>query len=97
MVKNDEIIPKAQQIIIPGDELAVMAELSDSVAFVIIKRIVRRYIENMKNMSYMLDEDDPKFINRHIRHKEQGIGMNILIKVIADARSQLEKMEKGEQ
>ena len=93
MVK-DEIIPKAQQIIVPADELRVMAELSDSIAFTIIKRIVRRYVENMKNMSYMLDEDDPKFINKHIRHKEQGIGMNILVKVIADARKELEELEK---
>jgi len=76
------------------EELEVLSELRDSVQFDVLKRVARRYAENLKSLSFTLREEDPHFAIKHTRYVEQAVGMNLLIKMVEDARKQIAKMDK---
>ena len=92
-VNRDEILPKPELIKTPQEELEILAAGSESTFFIVIKRVARRYAEQLKNLSFTLDETDPHFAIKHTRYVEQAVGMNLLIKIVNDAKKQLAKME----
>ena len=61
MSDTDRVIDKPQKIKTPLAELELLAQLSDTEYFVVLKRLVRRYVENMKSLSFSLREEDPQF------------------------------------
>lgn len=91
--KRDEILPKPEQVKTSLEELEFLARLSGSTEFVILKRVARRYAENLKNLSFTLAEEDPHFAIKHTRYVEQAVGMNLLIKIVAEAKKKLEEFE----
>jgi len=93
-MKKNELGLKPELIKTPREELEMLAELSDTPHFSILKRAVRRYIESLKNLSYTLREEDPQFAIKHTRYAEQGVGMGIMIKLVEGAKEELEKMEE---
>ena len=91
--KRDEILPKPELIKTPIEELEVLAAGSDTTFFVVLKRVARRYAEQLRNLSFTLDETDPHFVVKHTRYVEQAIGMNLLIKIVNDAKKELAQAE----
>lgn len=73
-----------------------MSELSDTVYFKVLKRVARRYTEQMKNKSFTLKEEDPNFAVRHTRFVEQAVGMNLMIKIIEGAGKELRKEDAND-
>ena len=96
MSDTDRVIDKPQKIKTPLAELELLAQLSDTEYFVVLKRLVRRYVENMKSLSFSLREEDPQFAIKHTRYVEQAVGMEMLIKAIADARIEKEAVHENE-
>ncbi len=92
MKKRNDVMPMPEKIRTPREELEMMVAFSDTPHFVILKRMARRYIEELKNRSYTLREEDPHFAINHTRYAEQGVGMGLLIKFVEGARKELEKM-----
>ena len=88
------IVPKPVKIQTPLAELQLMANFAGSREFIIIKRWARRYAEQMKNKSFTLREEDPQFAIKHTRYVEQSVGMQILVRLIAGAEGELEKLEE---
>ena len=91
MSKKEDILPVASRIKTPEDELQVLSELSDTTYFVIIKRVVRRFVETYKNSAFLLNKDDPKFDSKFSQLTDEAQGMNRLIKLIEGARGELAK------
>lgn len=91
MARKSDLIPLPEEIKTPKEELAVLAELQNTVYFKVIKRVVRRYEENLKNQSFTLREEDPHFAIKHTRYVEQAVGMNLLLKVVESAAKELRK------
>lgn len=96
MNNKDEILPKVEQVKTSQEELEYLAKFSGSTEFAILKRVARRYAENLKNLSFTLPEEDPYFAIKHTRYVEQAVGMNLLIKIVTDARKQLDKFEEAD-
>jgi hypothetical protein len=94
--KRDDILPSPEEVKTPMDELEVLAEFSDSVYFQVLKRVARRYVENLKNQSFTLREEDPQFAIKHTRYVEQAVGMQLLIKIITEAKKEMVKFENEE-
>ena len=92
--KKDEILPSPEKVRTPLEELQVLSELSNTVYFQVLKRVARRFAENLKNMSFTLREEDPQFAIKHTRYVEQAVGMNLLLKAISDAKKEIEKFEE---
>lgn len=90
---KEDIVPRPVKIQTPLAELQLMANFVDKQEFLILKRWARRYAEQMKNKSFTLREEDPQFAIKHTRYVEQAVGMQILIKLIAGAAAELEKLE----
>lgn len=96
MKKSNSILPQVETVKTPYDELQILAGGADSTFFVVLKRAARRYIENLKNQSYLLREEDPHFAIKHTRYTEQGVGIGLLIKVVEGAKARLEEFEKSQ-
>ena len=94
MTNKHDIMPLPEKIKTPREELEAMAQLADTVYFKVLKRVARRYVENLKNQSFTLREEDKDFAIKHTRYVEQAVGMQLLIKIIADAESQMRKEEE---
>ncbi len=90
MTKED-ILPQASRIKTPEDELMVLAELSETTYFLVVKRVVRRFIEKYKNDTFLLNKDDPKFESKFSDLTAEAKGMNLLIKTIEGSRIELAK------
>lgn len=82
-----------EQVRLPEDELEALAELSDTIHFQVLKRVARRYTENMKNQAFTLNSSDPNLAIKHSRLVEQAVGMNLLVRIIEQARTQLNREE----
>lgn len=91
--KRDELLEMPVKVKTPHEELQVLAELAGMVHFTVLKRVARRYTENLKTQSFTLREEDPNFAVKHARYVEQAVGMNLLLKVIAGAERELRNME----
>lgn len=76
------------------EELEVLSRFRESVEFQVLKRVARRYAENLKSLSFTLREEDPHFAIKHTRYVEQAVGMNLLIKMVEDARKEIAELEK---
>ena len=96
MRKRDSILPLPEKIRTPVEELEVLAELEGTVYFQVLKRVARRYTENLKTQSFTLNASDPNFALKHTRFMEQAVGMNLLIKAIEIARKQLNEEDKND-
>lgn len=86
-------MPQAQRIKTPEDELQILAELSETTYFVVLKRVVRRFVETYKNSAFLLNKDDPKFESKFGELTAEAQGMNRLVKLIEGARTELAKRE----
>lgn len=93
---RSDILPMPEKIKTPHEELQVLAEMSNSQYLIVLKRVARRYTENLKTQSFTLREEDPHFAVKHARYVEQAVGMNLLIKIIEGAQAELNKIEGGE-
>lgn len=93
---KDKIVTDPQRIKTPREELEVLSVFADTQAFTILKRVARRYAENLKTFAFSLDPTDPQFAVKHTKYREQAVGMQILIKIIAEARAEIAKMEHDE-
>jgi len=91
---EDDIFSKAKKVKTPIEELEILADLADSVAFTVIKRVVIRYTEKMRELSFSLDQSSPNFIQDHIRCRENAKGMELLVKIIQDSRREKARLEK---
>jgi hypothetical protein len=96
MKKRDDILPQPEDVRTPLEELEVLAELGDTVYFQVLKRVARRYAENLKNLSFTLREEDPHFAIKHVRYVEQAVGMQLLLKMVSDAKKELARLEGEE-
>lgn len=95
MKKRDDILPMPEKVKTPIEELEVLADLEGTVYFQVLKRVARRYTENLKTQSFTLNASDPNFAVKHTRFVEQAVGMNLLIKVVEAARKQLNEEDKN--
>lgn len=93
-MKKDTILPMPEKVKTPAEELEVLAELETTVYFQVLKRVARRYTENLKAQSFTLNATDPHFQIRHTRFVEQAVGMNLLIRAVELAREQMNKEDK---
>lgn len=93
---DEKVIKQPEAIKLPIEELRVLAELADSQTFIVLKRLARRYTDNLKSLSFTLREEDPHFAIRHTRYVEQAVGMSLLIKAIEEAKKQLNSLEEKE-
>lgn len=93
MAKKDDILPTPEDVITPAEELEVLAELKATVYFTVLKRVARRYVENLKNKSFTLASEDPNLAIKHTRHVEQAVGMQLLIRIIEGASRELAQKE----
>lgn len=83
-----------EKIKTPIEELEVLAKFADSIEFQVLKRVARRYTENLKTQSFTLREEDPQFAIKHTRHVEQAVGMGLLIKAVEAAKKELATLDK---
>ena len=96
MKAKSDILPLPEKIKTPFEELEVMARFADSIEFQVLKRVARRYTENLKTQSFTLREEDPHFQLKHARYVEQAVGMNLLIKAVEAAQKELNQRDKEE-
>lgn len=89
-------MPLPEKVKTPLEELEVLAKFADSIEFQVLKRVARRYTENLKTQSFTLREEDPHFQIKHTRYVEQAVGMNLLIKAVETAQKELSQKEKEE-
>lgn len=90
---EEPVMPQAAKIKTPEDELMVLAQLSETTAFMVIKRVVRRIVEQNKNSAFLLHDNDPHLALKHAKLTSHAEGMNALIKIISGARGELAKRE----
>lgn len=83
-----------EKIKTPIEELEVLARFADSIEFQVLKRVARRYTENLKTQSFTLREEDLQFAIKHTRYVEQAVGMGLLIKVVEAAQKELAIRDK---
>lgn len=76
------------------EELEVLSRLKEMVEWVIVKRWINRYIENLRKVSFCLLEDNPSFKSKHAELAGQAIGLRTLVKYIEKAGKKMEEMEK---
>lgn len=93
MSLEENVLPVAQRIKTPEEELVVLAELAETTYFKVIKRCVRRFVELNKNSVFLLNKDDPKFASKFADYTSEAQGMNKLVKLIEGARGELAKRE----
>ena len=93
MAKKEDVLPIASRIRTPEDELQMLVELSETTYFTVIKRVVRRFVEQYKNSIFLLNIDDPKLVSKLNELKSEAQGMNRLVKLIEGARSEMAKRE----
>ena len=96
MKKQDDILPTPVKVKTPHEELQILAELQGTVYFTVLKRVARRYTENLKTMTFTLNPTDTNFAVKHTGYVENAKGMNLLIKIIENAQRELNKMEGEE-
>lgn len=77
------------------EELEVLVRLKDSVEWVILKRIMQRYVTHLKsfayNLPYSLSGEDFK-----VKHREataQALGFKRLVKMVESAGKRLDNAE----
>lgn len=77
------------------DELEVLVRLKDSVEWVILKRVMQRYVTHLKsfayNLPYSLNGEDFK-----VKHREataQALGFKRLIKMVESSGKRLDNVE----
>lgn len=93
---------KIKKVVTPLEELEIVSKLKDTVEWECAKRMAKRYIQNLKDVSFSLSEMNGNYLQ--IRHADcvgQARGILYFIKMIDTANkkaSQLEvKNEKKEQ
>ena len=86
-------MPVASKIKTPEEELQVLSELSETTYFVVLKRVVRRFVEQYKNSVFLLNKDDPKLITKLGELTSEAQGMNRLIRLIEGSRGEIAKRE----
>lgn len=95
-MKSDDILPRPEEVKMPSEELELMAKLTDTSYFVVLKRWARRYSEKLKNIAFHLNPTDENFLVRHTQLFEQANGMDILISAIENSSKKLDEEEQEE-
>ena len=94
MNKDTTSIPLPQEVILPDEELFVLAEIAKNESYmVVLKRLARAYSDNMAKAAFRLKAEDPHMAIKHTRYFEQAVGMNLLIRIITESVAKLEKRE----
>lgn len=83
---------KHKKLKTPEEELIVLSRLKDSTEWIILKRVMQRYVTHLKsfayNLPYSLSGEDFK-----VKHREataQALGFKRLIKLVEDSGKKLE-------
>jgi hypothetical protein len=95
MKKDDNVIavPLSEEILTQEDEILVLAELSrDEKYMSVLKRVARRFADNLSKSAFRLKAESPNFAILHTRYFEQAVGMQFLISLIEKAAKKVDKM-----
>jgi hypothetical protein len=95
-------LDKPQKVKTTLDELEVLSRLKVSVEWSILKRIMKRYIENLKSISFNLTYFSPdhklvdpaEFMIRHRDTTAQARAFKSLVKIVENADKKMEEEEK---
>lgn len=86
-------LDKPEKVRTNTDELIVLSRLKESVEWVVLKRVMQRYVTQLKsfsyNLPYSLSGEDFK-----VKHREstaQALGFKRLIKLVENAGKKLEE------
>jgi len=77
------------------NELAALSRIADSPDYQVLKRIVFRYIRNLRDLSFKLPEENASYLQ--VRHAElvgRGLGARQLISIIDNASKKYEDLEE---
>ena len=77
------------------EELEVLARLNGSVEWVVLKRVMQRYVNQLKSFAYNLPYslDGESFKVKHRESTAQALGFKRLIKLVERADKEMEKQE----
>lgn len=78
----------------PLEELEVMAGFQDTTQYAVIKAWAKRYISNLKNVSFGLLEHDPAMKYKHAEYAGQALGLTQLLRFIEGVSKEINKLEK---
>lgn len=92
---SDKIIDQVKKIKVPAEELEILAQLSTTAYFVILKRVARRYAISIKDRMAFLDAKDPNMPLLHAELKFEMVGMDRLLSIIAGAEKKLSEIENN--
>jgi hypothetical protein len=77
----------------PLEELEIMDGFSDSPQYAVLQRWAKRYIANLKNVSFKLLEHEPSFIAKHAEYAGQALGIMTMLRFIKDVQKEINKAE----
>lgn len=90
----DEKKKKLQRLKYTLSELAALSRIATSSDFAILRRIVFRYIRNLRDISYKLPEDNPQYLaKRHAELVGMGLGARQVIMILEASSSKLDEQE----
>jgi len=96
-MSKKKVFDKPQKVRTTLEEAEVLTRLKDSVEWAIFKRVCNRYIENLRKISFKLDESDPKFSLRHCEFVSQALGIRNSVKFVDKLGEKIKKeVEKEE-
>lgn len=89
-------LDRPQKVKTPMDELIVLARLKDSVEWAILKRVMQRYVTQLKSFAYNLPYNLPgeDFKVKHRESTAQALGFKRLIKLVESSGKKLEEDDK---
>lgn len=76
------------------EELEVLADGRETVFWAICKRLMARYVDSLRKISFKLLETDPNFIVRHTEMTGQALGLRTFINMVENSGKKLEKEEQ---
>lgn len=75
-------------------ELSSLARLANTPDYLILKRLVFRYINNLKVISFKLPEDNPQYLaKRHAELVGMAIGARQVLTILEQSANKLEIQE----
>lgn len=85
---------KLQRLKYTLTELGALSRISSSPDFAILRRLIFRYIRNLRDISYKLPEDNPQYLaKRHAELVGMGLGARQVITLLESAGNKLEEQE----
>lgn len=76
------------------EEIAALSRIANSPDFLVLKRIIFRYIRNLRDISFKLPEDNPNYLaKRHAELVGMGLGARQVLIILENSSSKLEIYE----